>query len=214
MRAVLARSGRRAPKLSLLLCSVPSPHGTTPLHLRGDPGGHLAPESQDFQQPRAHGSLPRSGASPSSSKEDTGVSLTCLALHPSFCCLAQAPAPARCGAAVCLFGNWDCWDAPEDKQAQGRIRKAAARSRPTEMQHLLHLFLFCWYFNLSAKTNSRIWFDLLCFLQILNPPSHPVELPVMWTSSRLRSPPGCKGGSSREVVLKNTRPVLRRNGLF
>lgn len=98
---------------------------------------------------------PRWG-SPMSSRKDTSVSQNCLGSHASFRCPPRAPSPARCGAAVCLFSNWDCRDTPEDEKAQDRDRKAAVRRSPMEILHLLHLFLFCWYFNLSSKTSSKL----------------------------------------------------------
>lgn len=98
---------------------------------------------------------PKQG-SPVSSRKDTSVSQNCLGLHPSFRCPPRTPSVPCCGAAVCLFSNWDCRDTPEDEKAQDRDREAAVRRSPMEMLHLLHLFLFCWYFNLSAKTSSKL----------------------------------------------------------
>lgn len=108
---------------------------------------HLSRRSSCTRKPgvsafRSRWLLAPKWGSPVSSKEDTSVSLNCLRLHPSSHCPPWAPAPACCGAAVCLFSNWDCCDTPEDKKAQGRNRKAAARRSPMEMLHLLPLFLF------------------------------------------------------------------------
>lgn len=161
MSAVLARRGRRAtkplpppPPTSQFGC--PSPHGTSPSASPERAWRSSCTRKLGISASKSRWLLAPKWGSPMSSKEDTSVSLNCLGLHSSFRCPPRAPSLARCGAAVCLFSKWDCRGTPEDEKAQDRDRKAAARRSPMEMLHLLHLFLFCWYFNLSAKTNSKL----------------------------------------------------------
>lgn len=158
------RAGREReegpPNLSLLHCSLPSLGVLAcmeqPLCLsRKSLEVNLLQEAGSFCTEEQMAPCPKVGQSHVLQKRHK-----CLSELPQVSSILPLPPTGTLSCTLwcclCLFSNWGCRDTPEDEKAHDKDRKAAARRSPMEMLHLLHLFLFCWYFNLSAKTSSKL----------------------------------------------------------
>lgn len=168
--------GGGPPNLSLLLrplpnLGVPARMEHPPLPLQKEPEGHLAPESWEFLHPRADGSLPQSGAVPCPPKK-TQVSLWIASgcIHPSAAphglpLWHAAVLPCAClvsGTAVAL--------------QRTRKHKTGTGKRLQEEAPWRCCICSISFFSagilisqLKRTASCRIWFDLLCFLQISQP---------------------------------------------